>query len=284
MQSFIKLYRINNSENGQALVIMLMIMVVGLTVGLSLMSRTTTDISLTTKITDSSRAFNAAEAGIEEAIRLPQISPSPVSISTGVNFTPIVGVLGGTNTIYPAIKQTPTKLGEVFTIWLARHNDATGDLDETISYIGNDIDVCIDNNGSNTPNMIISLYYRQGSAAPYTYKTSYVYFPSTSYLTVDDNCLGYDHMVTISLNTSFGILGSDIFYLALRVRPVLYDTYLAANPLGDISVAFPKQGTNIDSTGTAGDTSRKINVRNPYSVLPAFMDYAVYSTSGDIAK
>ena len=55
----------SKTQAGQILVIMLLIMVVGMTIGLFLLGRTTTDISLTSKLSDSSRVFNAAEAGIE---------------------------------------------------------------------------------------------------------------------------------------------------------------------------------------------------------------------------
>ena len=58
------------SERGQVLIIILLVMLVGMTIGLSVLGRTTTDVSSTTKIEESARAFNAAEAGIEETIRV----------------------------------------------------------------------------------------------------------------------------------------------------------------------------------------------------------------------
>ena len=56
------------TARGQALVIILLVLAVASTVVLSLVSRTVTDVAITTKEKDSSRAFSAAEAGVEEAL------------------------------------------------------------------------------------------------------------------------------------------------------------------------------------------------------------------------
>ena len=276
---------INRSEKGQTLVIMLLIMVVGLTVGLYLMGRTTTDISLTTKVTDSSRAFNVAEAGIEEAIKNPNASPGTLTTGT---YTPQVANLGGSTGIYPLKKQPATKMGEAFTVWLVGH-DAAGNLDGSIHFDGNNIDVCFDGVSPNIPNIAITLYYRICSApGPYSYRSSYAFFISSSAV-VGGPCSGYERSINVNLNrnnsNSFGNLGypppppnfTNPLYLALRIRPIKYDTAIAVN--GGNTEPLPKQGTDINSTGQSGETTRKINVKNPYLVPPAFMDYVIYSNS-----
>lgn len=57
-------------ETGQVVVILLLVVVVGLAVGLAVVGRSITEISTSTKIEDSSRAFSAAEAGIERSLKL----------------------------------------------------------------------------------------------------------------------------------------------------------------------------------------------------------------------
>lgn len=56
------------SQSGQIGVIVLLIMVVLLTIGISVASRTSQDLFLAQQQVDSARVFNAAEAGVEEAL------------------------------------------------------------------------------------------------------------------------------------------------------------------------------------------------------------------------
>ncbi|MFH0863897.1 MAG: PilX N-terminal domain-containing pilus assembly protein, partial [Candidatus Gottesmanbacteria bacterium] len=56
-------------QNGQILLIVLLVMVVGLTMGLSLATRSATDVKISSQLEHSSRAFAAAEAGIEAALK-----------------------------------------------------------------------------------------------------------------------------------------------------------------------------------------------------------------------
>src|SRR3989344_5511027 len=66
-----------SKESGQVILILLLIMTVALGIGLSLVQRSLGDISTSIKVEQSSRAFSAAEAGIESAIK---------GNLTGVNF------------------------------------------------------------------------------------------------------------------------------------------------------------------------------------------------------
>lgn len=57
-----------SSQSGQIGIIILLIMVILLTIGISIASQTSQDLFLSQQQTDSSRVFNAAEAGIEQAL------------------------------------------------------------------------------------------------------------------------------------------------------------------------------------------------------------------------
>lgn len=65
----IKIQRVNNS--GQALLAVVLVLVVALTVGLSAATRNITNVRLTSDEQASQRALSAAEAGIEQAIKVP---------------------------------------------------------------------------------------------------------------------------------------------------------------------------------------------------------------------
>ena len=60
---------ISKNQNGQVVIILLMVVLVALAVALSVIGRSLNDVSSSTKIEDSSRAFSAAQAGIEKALQ-----------------------------------------------------------------------------------------------------------------------------------------------------------------------------------------------------------------------
>ena len=59
----------NSKQSGQVIILLLVILLVGLTLALSITSRTLQQMKVTTVSEHSSRAFTAAEAAIEEALR-----------------------------------------------------------------------------------------------------------------------------------------------------------------------------------------------------------------------
>lgn len=63
-----KAFRLN-SQSGQAGIILVLITVVLVTISLSVASRSVTDISISKQEEETTRAYDAAEAGIEEALR-----------------------------------------------------------------------------------------------------------------------------------------------------------------------------------------------------------------------
>src|SRR3989338_3701872 len=61
--------KIKNTQSGQMLLVVVLVMVVALTVGLSVASRTITSLKISKQNEDSQRAFQAAETGIQEALQ-----------------------------------------------------------------------------------------------------------------------------------------------------------------------------------------------------------------------
>lgn len=284
-----------SEQSGQMLVILLLVMVVGLTIGLFTLSRTTTDISVTTKLTDSTRAFNAAEAGIEEIIRSTTgvVIGSPVPIASGVTYTVTPADLG-TGSIYPAITQDPAKVGEVFTVWLVPHDDTSGAIIDTEagSYTQSTIDICY-TTSSPTPAVGVTVFYKDqtlnkinSSYAGYdsdSSRQSTNHFLSTTTVGSCGGTNGYTYRATVNLAADFGtpLNTATITPLALRIRPVYASTSLAVMPIGQ---SLPKQGNDITSVGNAGETTRRIKVQEPYTVPAPFTDYILYSTGGDLSK
>src|SRR3989344_2066165 len=57
-------------QKGQVLLIVVLVMIVALTVGLSLISRSVTNLRTSTEEAESQKALAAAEAGVEQALKL----------------------------------------------------------------------------------------------------------------------------------------------------------------------------------------------------------------------
>ena len=57
-----------SNNSGQAILLVVLVMIVGLTVGLSVVSRSIVSIKTSTEEADSQKALAAAEAGIEKAL------------------------------------------------------------------------------------------------------------------------------------------------------------------------------------------------------------------------
>ena len=105
----------NNS--GQALLVILLTMSVALTVVLSVSSRSVTDITTTTYEEDALRAFNAAEAGVEEAL-ITETNSGVVQIDSsedpGLTYDAVVTSLASGNEHH---YQKKLKAGEIATFW-----------------------------------------------------------------------------------------------------------------------------------------------------------------------
>ena len=74
-------------ESGQIIIVLLLMMLVGLSIGLVVTQRSVTDVSVSTQSEQSQRAFSAAEAGIEK-VRQGAVEPRIVKLET--EFAPVL--------------------------------------------------------------------------------------------------------------------------------------------------------------------------------------------------
>lgn len=273
-----KMKRINK---GQALLIVLLITLVGLTVGLSVVSRSLTNIKISTQTEESDRAFAAAEAGVEEALRLG--SAPPAGTVGDASYTVQLNQVGGG--IAPFLFPTKITKDEVASIWLVNHRD-DGSLEETPLYPANGtISVCWGENTTlddSTPAIKADIIYKVGS----DYKIGRgVYDPKrdreNSFEDVTNksggNCAAEGKTQAFRKDIKFsdlGIPGGAILEL-LRLRVFYNETTVAVAPLGGASL--PLQGKMVESTGTLGGISRKIKVFESYPSLPPIFDYVLFS-------
>lgn len=258
-------------RSGQALLIILLVMVVGLTIGLSLSTRSVSDLKTSGQLEDSTRAFSAAEAGIESVLK---------DSSLGIGSTGTVGNASFTVTNLGSGPSSDTlslgdvNIGDTYTVWLAAH-DASGNLDLTTTYGGGSIDVCwqkADPAAPDQPAMEVSVLYRDAGGVYKVWRGAY-----DPVSTRGNSFSGVDSQAPCTLTNRKNIILSSLgtTRVALRLRPFYAKAAVSVVPSGGNSL--PGQGLSISSVGTAGQTTRKVVVTQSYASLPSIFDYVLFS-------
>lgn len=269
-------------QRGQMLLITILVLTVATTIALSLIGRATTDLSMSNQLEESTRAFDAAEAGIESALKS-GVSAANVAVGTGVSYTVNVNTIGGASGVYQLTHKTTQ--GATETLWLVNHN-ADGSLNESPVYTTTTLPVCWSqpDAGGIKAALIISVLYKSADGS---YKVARVAadpdavarsnnFDAT--VTTGGCSLGYFETVLNFTPAALGITltgASPDTLLALRIRPEYADTTLAVD--GGVT-GIPKQGSVIESTGTTGTgVSRKVLVYQQYRAASSIFDSVIYS-------
>ncbi|OGG15608.1 hypothetical protein A3D77_02845 [Candidatus Gottesmanbacteria bacterium RIFCSPHIGHO2_02_FULL_39_11] len=281
----------NKKESGQMVLILVLMTIVGVTIGLSLVSRTIQDVRISSQIEQSSRAFSAAEAGVENALKFSNAGSYNGTIDVGgtsSSYQSQVTNIGGGAAGSTLVTFGLTDVNQTQTIWLTDHSPG-GDLMESSYYpLGEPIYICWQN-GSPTPAAVITLYYKNGSSY-YVIKGAYdpvfVRGGSNSFRWglpegTGGNCggvPGYNYQVTITPTTSAGnyqVPGGSILLFA-KVQMLYVSSPLAV--LSSSTNSFPPQGKQITSVGqTASGVTRRIQVIQGFKTLPSLLDFALYS-------
>lgn len=247
--------RNNPSNSGQVAIVILLIMVVLLTVGLSLASRTTQEVFLSQQEAESARVFNAAEVGVEDAL-----SQDFDSITSTVTLNPTtVSDVSTTTTIQP----TDTLETQVVE-GAAVHLDLNG------VPVGSNVTVQWSRENGCVASILMSTYYYDtlgdtkvihDAFGPAGCRTD-DFAEITSFLSS-----GYYYTNNITLQAGWTPLFA-------RIRPVYADTALRVS-----GVSFPTQFYVIrsEADNTLGEENRTVEVGRTLSAAPSFMDYALYS-------
>lgn len=266
----------DSSQSGQIAVVILLITVVLMTAGLSLVTRTTQEIYLSQQEAESARVFNAAEAGVEEAL-----SQQFDTISVPVTAEPDVNVTDASvsYTITPMdLVETTVLQGDVATVELEGSNPN----DLTIEW-GNDGDT-----PCNNASLILTAYYDDaGTTRVYNKAIAPRGCPSRTITDLVPTADDYFEEAPLSGSGSYVsryslvlndfALGVGTFPLMVRIRPVYFNA-----PLKVTGASLPVQQHVIRSTGTndIGNEQRVIEVQRGVTGAPSIMDFALYSGAG----
>ncbi len=272
---------IRQSE-GQVLLVTLLVLTIAVTIALALIARTTTDLSISNKVEDSARAFNAAEAGIEDSLRSGQGSTSAQVLSNGSQYTVSVASIGGATGVYTFPQKTLQ--GTVQTLWLASHNATDNTLGPPTgtAYRGNSIDVCWSQE-TVEPALEVSVWLSNGTVFRRTYdpdatrRTDNGFITPTATSNGCGNATMYrQHIVfatdfsnTVDVSAATGNLRM------MRIRAIYADTNVAIDTGTN---TLPEQGKRVESVGTSGaGVTRRIVVYQQFRAPLNLFDNVLYS-------
>lgn len=261
-------------NSGQALLIILLIMAVGLTVGLAVISRSVTDIGISRQEEESARVFSVAEAGIEEALKLGYAPPGAIEIG-GITATVNQINLGKTlEFAFPG----EYEVGDIQTLWLVEHKE-DGTLDTNNKYSAGTIEVYWGKEGGTTPALEVTLIYNQGGVKimRWALDPDGTRKASNNFDLADSGNFQIGGK-TFKYKKSLSSLPcpSSICY-ALRLR-LLYNNQ--PQILGAKGVnTLPSQGICYESTATNPQTgiTRKVRQCRLHKAPPGIFDYVLYS-------
>lgn len=291
-----------NRVSGQALILLLLSMGAVLTIVLSVASRTITDVSVTTKDEDSLRAFSAAEAGVEKVLLTPSNGGTSGNVASGnaaYNTNTSNYISTGTEYVYPV--GLPS--GETGTIWFVNHDDQNR-LDDTCPgnncFKGSSIDICWGSSGASpqpaievsvvyeTPSNVMEIGRRVFDPNGTRRTTNKFTAPTgnTGACTVNGRSFAYRTTVTfsaLSSNMAANVYNTSGRMKFMQVRFWYNSTNEYFGVITQGNRDLPSQGKLVQSTGTAGNSSRKVEVVNLYPEVPSMFCSALFSV-GAITK
>lgn len=282
-----KITRNVQDEQGQALLIMVLVMVVALTVGLSVASRTVTNLRTTIEEENSQRAFSAAEAGVEQALKTGQSVSVAQSLGNNAQIKNVsIQQIQGTEFLINGGNSIPQDDGA--DIWLSDYPNytnqwPTGGNGNITLYWGSPNDTCSSSFLTNTMSAIEIVVVTGSRVNPLT--TRYGFDPCTLRAannhftqplsgTYSVSGKTFSNSASITVPAGSGIIA--------RIIPLYAGVVIgvkACDSSGGNCLSLPAQGKNIDATGTSGETVRKIRVFQGYPQLPSeFFPYILFQT------
>lgn len=291
-----------NKESGQVLLALILIMSVALAIGLSIIQKSLVDVSSSTRSEESSRAYSAAEAGIERVLS---------GGSTSVDFTSD-NQSTATVTDEPNLPQTASAgsqqkgfeyasiTKEDFVhIWLADPSSAANPPAEFYKPTSGSIEVYWGNSTTDKAAIEVRIVYFNGSTFELVSPVSYfdpdpTRASNNGFTNVSVSCdPAAPHIIDTILGAGRNFLCKQVIsglpsnLMLMRIR-LLYNSTgqpVAVRASGTCGPAcsLPPQGRIITSYGVSGKTQRVLKLFQEDKVVPNYFDYAIFS-AGAITK
>jgi len=269
-------------QQGQMLLIVVLTMVVALTVGLSIASRSVTNLRISTEEQNSKKALFAAEAGIDIAVKTGSSSsvlkPIGGANITNVSITDIRGL-----TDFLVDNNAFISQDDGADVWLTNYTPHYSRLylppyynGQLTFYWGTASDVCSQTSSANTMAALEVFVVTGTRANPTMYK--YAFDPCPQRANINKFLPAQTGSYTLSTSNGvkkFAFKSSPVTVangLIARVTPVYAGTSIWAHG----STNFPSQGKIISSVGTSGTTTRKILFFQGYESVPSEFFYSLF--------
>lgn len=278
-------FKIRKNEKGQAVLIVLLSLSVVLIVILYILSRSITDISLSSKEEDSLRAFSAAEAGVERVLVTGSATGDQFIGDAKFNAGVTSFSKGALQSVFPI----PLRSGESATFWFAEHDATTGDLVCNAGnpcFTGNTAKFCWGDSGTAnnalSPAIEISVYYKVGAeyrisrmmVDPFAGRTQNSPAPINN-CTVDGENFQYYYNYSLAGLSNLQFATVKMLYNTSLTHKVGIDTLGTGN--------LPSQGAKVNSVGNFGGASganRAIEVYQLHPEIPPIFTNAIYTSTG----
>lgn len=258
---------IKSKSGGQMLVLVVLTMIVALTVGLSLAARTLVNVRLSKQNEESQRAFQAAEAGVEQIIQSGSNS-STDNLANSSSYQTSVTYPSGSNFLLNGSELVDQDVG--IDVWIANYPDYSNPQSGTLTFywstpnqiactkttgvsssqIKSAIEVIVLSGNKLLPTMEKKIFEATGTGCPRIANTS-----ATSAGGTIAN-IQFQYSANIS-NITNGLI--------LRIVPIFNSTKIAVS---SANISLPKQGTIVSSTGKSGQTARKVQYFASYPQIP----------------
>lgn len=292
------------SESGQALVLVLLSLSVVLTLILYILSRSVTDVAVSSKQEEAVRAFSAAEAGIERSLVVGAGFPNATDIGNAQYTTTYTDYAYGSSEFsFP----TPVLYGDTVTVWFVSHN-SSGQMvcnpPPLPCFSGTQMKVCWGNPGTSsevatTPAIEVSVYYKPPSDItyanlnvgrafidPYVVRregNSNILAPDTPSepCRVGTQTYAFQKVINFAdIKIPAGTYGAQNGMQLAQIR-MLYNNVSQVIGVGVTGSTLPSQGKVVDSTGEAGGSNRRIKVFQGWPEFP-FSSSVIISPLGII--
>ncbi len=294
-------YQIPNTkyQHGQVVILLLLVMLVALTIGLTITQRSLSDVSISSKTEQSSRAFSAAEAGIEKAL-LNQTATNSADIGNQSGYT--VTVASNLPSTGQALEYPKLSKDSIEQYWLIDPNMALSALNlpattNPSGYDGGTIDIYYEDPATPVGDLValeVNLITKDntGLYKKYQYlydedggrRTNNNFIAPTACSTFTINTLYSPTISTLDRTfkckiTGFNIKPSSETSIALRIRLLYSSTSQPVAVAPAATKSLPPQVSLFTSVGTAGQTQKTVQVFKHVKDVPFFFDYAIYSVS-----
>lgn len=286
------------NQTGQVILGLILVMVIALGIGLSVVQRSLVDISTSSKVEDSSRAFSAAEAGIEKALKVGTTTvdfTAENNSRAAVSDSGLLPCIPGVGACPPGqqapLEYPPLAKEEVAHFWLA---SPTASLPvctaPDVCYTPTMLDVYWGNSTLDRAALELTLVYHTGGV----YQSRKWYLDqisrSNGFDTTLPTCTGgyspagstsiFQCKVRIGQSPADTSLPSGLMLLRARL---LYNSTSQPIAIQGVGGSIPPQAKIIKSIGSSGETQRTVQVFQIEKVVPPYFDFVIFAV-GEIKK